>query len=270
MLWFALLFPVIQSSGTKLSTEHGTKGQCTSTCSDRFAASTANLDIFKTQTQTVEGSCWGRGGFRTYDISGMDECLPPHNSSSCPRVFIVGDSHSYVIRYGLARSSSRPVYGYGCSHDQSSDCIPKVIERLESASLGKNDIVGMAFNFDGSNPLPVDKYIQYANKMKEVAAHKQARLVLFDDYPALPNAACPLSLQCDSTLVDVRKTQEHWRAAVAQIGVPIIDLASRMCPNNKCTKLVPGTNTIAYIDYHHLSGAGSDYVASYICSQLPA
>lgn len=262
MLWLAFLFPVIQSSGIKL----GTEGQCSSTCSDRFAASTGNLDIF----DTMERSCWGRGGFNPYDISGMDECLPIHNSSSCPRVYVVGDSHSYVIKYGLARSSSRPVYGYGCSHDRISDCMPKIIERLESASLGQSDIVLMSFSFDASNPLPVDNAIQFVNKMKEVAAHKQAKLVLFDDYPALPNHACPISEQCDINLADVTETQDDWRAAIAQRGVPVIDLASHMCPNDVCGKHVPGTNTIAYFDYHHLSAAGSDYMAPYICSHLPA
>eukprot|EP00930_Biecheleria_cincta_P034457 TRINITY_DN23816_c0_g1_i1.p1 TRINITY_DN23816_c0_g1~~TRINITY_DN23816_c0_g1_i1.p1 ORF type:complete len:280 (-),score=32.77 TRINITY_DN23816_c0_g1_i1:123-962(-) len=223
--------------------------------------------------------CYGGGGFNELDLSTLPECLAPHTDNT-PHIYVVGDSHSFVLAYGLGRSTSMPTHKFSCSGNTASNivrCTAPIVKRL-TESVGAGDIISLAMEFDEKPEEYVNAYKSFMQELKTVAQAKGARLVLLADWASMlsPPQMCKLTGdfgKCEVSYTQSTQRQSPMKTAFTNelegiAGVDRIELLPALCESDHCHANVPGTKTLAYSDIDHLSKAGSEYVGYYLCQQL--
>lgn len=243
------------------------------TCKQTFQETNEVVSVFT----HLGRKCYGGGGYNALDLSTLPECLAPHTDNT-PHAYVVGDSHAFVLGYGLAISASMPTHKFSCSGLFAPNivkCTSPIVKRL-SESVGSGDIIVLAMEFDEKPPEYVNAYKSFMQNLKIVAETKGARLVLLADWASMVKAPqmCKLTGKfdaCEASYSESIRRQAPMKAAFdqeLQAGIGRINLLPALCTPSQCLANVPGTKTLAYADTDHLSKAGAEYVGFYLCQQL--
>lgn len=204
----------------------------------------------------------------------LEKCLPPYADG--PAMYLIGDSHAFVVHHGLKKASSIPVYhaSWQCWTDakQRTDVFP---EHLRSVVKEDDIIVFLSTSLS---------YKAHVNKFLALAKEKQLKMILLGDYPVLHNepGLCyhkskPGSLTMCSLLKSrwtnsvIKKENNDFakQAVAANPGMVFFhDLTDDMCPGTKCDMWIPGTAHPAYMDQHHINRAAGSYLAQSLCTFL--
>ena len=233
-------------------------------------------------------------------------CLTPdRGASDQPTLFLIGDSHAAMLTEGIrkalagrmtlawtARGMCPPLppalYGW-CDQDslETATLYQRHLVTTLTSQLRSGDVAAVASWWapwrDASQARLVADH--YRNTLVPLVSSKGAQLLLFGDvFGGLPKV--PLSClnhatspSCQRSYTDAARqfggaasSREASALADGNEHTRFFDLAPLFCtstaPDGVCNTMVPGTDVVAFADSHHLSRAGSAYLAPYLCSQF--
>jgi len=256
-------------------TDHG------QTLPDCFPETQVNQWTFATPQSNRE-TCLMTEGFAAEDMSVKLRCLAPNGQvgqKTTPAMYLVGDSHSAMLRTGLGSSTAMPVYSaswWGATH---AGRVADIEDALSSVVQPK-DVIVFAQRWDARS---IHEYTEDVKLLLAICKAKGASLVLFEDNPVLKSQPGPCYMnaakgkfptQCKTPLADVRKVNDPYKAMITNLAktehnvvhyFPIVHL---LCDEAQgfCDFNVPGSWAPAYRDDNHISEDGSRYLSGFICA----
>lgn len=166
-----LLVGLHVASATKVRSSIFGYPKNTATCKNPFKETDGVVDLWKSQGAV----CWAGGGHnRLLNFSSLQECLAPHKDNE-QSLYLVGDSHSYVLGYGISKSISMPVHQFSCSGgiNATKECLPIFGKRLKDTA-GPGDIIAVMMSSYMWEPERIEIYNSFMDDMKSAMEAKKS------------------------------------------------------------------------------------------------
>mmetsp|Transcript_15452 Transcript_15452/g.27082 ORF Transcript_15452/g.27082 Transcript_15452/m.27082 type:complete len:350 (-) Transcript_15452:112-1161(-) len=248
---------------------------------DCFPEHPVSAATFVTPASDIN-TCLLPEGFRTVSLEQKLKCLAPDGkvgTKASPAVYLIGDSHSAMLRTGLGHATSMPVFSaswWGANH---SGKVADIEDSLEKV-IQKGDVVGYAMRWDARG---VSEYEADIDLILKIIKPKGAHLILFEDNPIMKMLPPPCYMAaargtfptpCATPVADVTSSHQHFVTAADKYVaentgiVHFFKLASLFCDpaTQTCDYNVPGSWAPAYRDADHISEDGSLYLSPFLCS----
>jgi len=228
------------------------------------------------------------------------QCLSPAaGAQRMPTIFLLGDSHALYFRHALKQAVSgrfdvRSWASVGF-HDGlwNSDRKPRrgyprerfhaELRELVADYLAPGDIVAFGLFIDGKPHALDDLIVSFLNDWMTIADNKGARVLMLGDHhsyiqywPDVPTKCSNLGLPADLRSHCFPKKQDVMNSAITlrlrelqrTSSLLLFEYRDLFCHGDICMPFIPGSNVMAYQDPHHLTAAGSLYVAPFLCEFL--
>jgi len=207
-----------------------------------------------------------------------------------PVIYLIGDSHAAMLLTGLQEGAHArfDVFAYtGSAHRGSvSECCGRCkglfmgpVRTILAQHLRKGDVLVIA-NFLSLGFRPCQsKHMKNLWMMRRITLRKQAQMLLVGEPQALPHVGYKCSptwynpnahKKCEVPMD--RKTAQYNNAMLSMArrtrDVFFLDSLGLMCTGYTCGAVIPGLKVLGMFDKHHLSLAGSRYLAPFFCTIL--
>ncbi|CAE8610477.1 unnamed protein product [Polarella glacialis] len=231
-------------------------------------------------------------GWSRYNWPRMDTCfdaltcLAPSrkglSSGKDGAVILIGDSHAYELSPAIQAATFLPVFMLQAKFDvhgddPGGDDYRKFRQVLQQV-LWPGDVVIFHYyywRFQASNR---HYWTELFTDVLHIVKERNASLLLLSDVPVLralstqclPSFFKPQGfVQCGTSVAETRGETailHELLAESASQGADVFDIQPLLCDGDGCNERVPGIDTMAYWDGHHLNRAGSNYLAPFLCS----
>mmetsp|Transcript_65857 Transcript_65857/g.157395 ORF Transcript_65857/g.157395 Transcript_65857/m.157395 type:complete len:801 (-) Transcript_65857:64-2466(-) len=208
-----------------------------------------------------------------------------------PALIVHGDSHMEVLAPAIRTATHMPIYRVdSIPYNNPSKDPSRFYLHLRSA-LQPGDALLLTFwrmRFDLQidmrhaikNEASLSDWLGFMGEVINITRSRNATLLFLEDVPTLtsigtlclptvfrgPFANCTVSLTGQGA--EDYPTYYQVMEFLRMEGVPVHRQQHLMCGDAMCTEKVPGTQTLAYDDRHHVSHAGASYLAPFLCSFL--
>merc|ERR1712070_671112 len=248
--------------------------------------------------------CGGRWSCRDPAVTEMQTMMsrcftPARTQGPLPQrtLYMVGDSHTSAMAPGVmaavegALDMAWVASGSGCGFLSESNidvifhldgeegrqnmhkgqiCVAfnQAILRALEEQLQPCDVV-LIHQISGKMVLPQLEYLQ---QLQQMVIGKGASLVLLGDTVTMPRAGkycinVPQVCEVRQKLQAARKEEQVYSQLAQVDGTYYLPLYDLMCAaDGTCGAFVPGTTTLAYWDYSHVTLAAALYVWPFICT----
>jgi len=248
---------------------------------DCFPEHAVTAQTFLTPVSDIS-TCLLAEGFGPMTMEQKLKCLAPDGvvgAKTAPAIYIIGDSHSAMLRTGIGHASSMPAFSaswWGANHagkvSDIEDALGKVIQQ--------GDVIAYAMRWDARG---VNQYEEDINVILKVIKPKGAHLILFEDNPIMKTqpAGCYMAAAkgsfptaCAKPLPEVATSHMPFinsanSFVAANPGtVHFFQMAPVLCDSSTqtCDYNIPGSWSPAYRDNDHISEDGSLFLSPFICS----
>jgi len=248
---------------------------------DCFPEHAVTAQTFVTPVSDIS-TCLLAEGFGSMTMEQKLKCLAPDGvvgAKTAPAIYIIGDSHSAMLRTGIGHSTSMSAFSaswWGANHSGRVSDIEDALEKV----IQQGDVIAYAMRWDARG---VDQYEADIDIILKVIKPKGAHLILFEDNPIMKTApagcymaaakgsfptACskPLAEVVTSHMAFVNSAKAYVAANPGivnffQTPAVLCDSSTQTCDYN-----VPGSWSPAYRDVDHISEDGSLFLSPFICS----
>lgn len=213
---------------------------------------------------------WEDGSWKTR--SPMP-CLHPNDGirhQGQPAIYVLGDSHSFVMLPAIVAATSRPVFVLSWGAARIRD-IEVDFEKVVKA----NDVVIFVRHYHDS--YCSRSHLEDAERLHNITSRNGAKMVIWGDNPSLtshPQTMLGHRRAASDCVISKAEIVEQYSKCTAistnlsqtYDDVYFFDPLPLLCNEEKCDQFVPGAAAAAFMDRNHLSVTGSLYIAPFLCS----